>query len=214
MIAPSILSFDHSDLKAPVLELLDAGAKLIHLDVMDGQFVPPITIGDGVASGLRRLGDFLLEAHLMTMTPERHFEAFAAAGCKRIIFHVEATHHVHRLVQSLKAMGLEAGVAINPGTPVQAVEPVLDIVDEVLVMTVNPGWGGQAFIASTMEKVAWIRERSERVLIEVDGGIDDQTLGIAQRHGADLFVVGSHLTTGPSIGATFKRLSDLCGLKS
>jgi ribulose-phosphate 3-epimerase len=211
LIAPSVLSFDHSDLKTPVLELVAAGAQVIHLDIMDGQFVPPITIGDGVAKGLRKLGGFLLEAHLMTETPERHFEAFAKAGCARIIFHAEATAHSHRLVQTLKSMGVEAGIAVNPGTPVEAVEPVLGIVDEVLVMTVNPGWGGQEFIDSTMAKIAWVRERAPDVLIEVDGGIDDETLPIAKRHGADLFVVGSHLTKGATIGEAFRRLSALCG---
>jgi len=211
MIAPSILSFDHSDLRSPVIELAAAGAKIIHLDVMDGQFVPPITIGDGVAKGLRKLGDFLLEAHLMTNTPERHFEAFAEAGCGRIIFHIEATNHAHRLAQSLKGMGIGAGIAINPGTPAHAVESVLDVVDEVLVMTVNPGWGGQEFIESAMAKVAWVRERAPTVLIEVDGGIDEETLPMAKRHGANLFVVGSRLTKGPSIGEAFRRLSALCG---
>lgn len=211
MIAPSILSFDHSNLKAPVLELAEAGVQIIHLDVMDGQFVPPITIGDGVAKGLRQAGDFLLEAHLMTNTPEAHFEAFVKAGCQRIIFHAEATNHAHRLAQTLKSMGVEAGIAINPGTPAQAVEGVLDVVDEVLVMTVNPGWGGQEFIYSTMAKVAWIREQAPDVLIEVDGGIDDDTLPVAMRHGANLFVVGSQLTKGPSIGEAFRRLSALCG---
>jgi len=211
LIAPSVLSFDHSDLKTPVQELLEAGAELIHLDVMDGQFVPPITIGDGVAKGLRSLGDFVLEAHLMTETPERHFAAFAQAGCQRIIFHAEATKHAHRLAQMLRGMGIQPGIAINPGTPAQAVEAVLDVVDEVLVMTVNPGWGGQEFIDSAMAKVAWIRERAPDVLIEVDGGIDHETLPIAKRHGANLFVVGSNLTKGPSIGEAFRRLSALCG---
>jgi ribulose-phosphate 3-epimerase len=161
LIAPSVLSFDHSDLRTPVQELLQAGAQVIHLDVMDGQFVPPA--------------------------------------------------HAHRLVQMLKSMGLEAGVAINPGTPVQAVEGVLDIADEILVMTVNPGWGGQEFIDSVMGKVAWIREMAPEILIEVDGGIDDDTLPVAKRHGADLFVVGSALTRSGSIGEVFRRLSALCG---
>lgn len=211
MIAPSILSFDHSDVGTPVRELAEAGAQIIHLDVMDGQFVPPITIGDGVARGLRKLGDFLLEAHLMTLTPERHFEAFAEAGCKRIIFHAEVTPHAHRLAQTLRSMGLQAGIAINPGTPAQLIEPVLGEVDEVLVMTVNPGWGGQAFIASALEKVAWIRSQAPDILIEVDGGIDEATLKVAKAAGANLFVVGSHLTKGPSIGEAFRRLTALCG---
>jgi ribulose-phosphate 3-epimerase len=211
LIAPSILSFDHSDLQTPVKELIQAGAQIIHLDVMDGQFVPPITIGDGVARGLRKLGDFLLEAHLMTLTPERHFEAFAEAGCQRIIFHAEATSHAHRLAQTLKSMGLQAGIAINPGTPAQAVEAVLGEVDEVLVMTVNPGWGGQKFIASALQKIAWIRSQAPDILIEVDGGIDERTLIEAKDHGANLFVVGSHLNKGPSVGEALRRLSALCG---
>lgn len=211
MIAPSVLSFDHSDLRSPVIELLEAGAQLIHLDVMDGQFVPPITIGDGVAKGLRKLGDFTLEAHLMTLTPEAHFEAFAEAGCQRLIFHIEATNHAYRLAQSIQSLGLQAGIAMNPGTSVQAIESVLDVVDEVLVMTVNPGWGGQEFIHSTMAKVEWIRDRAPDILIEVDGGIDPETLPIARQCGANLFVVGSYLTKGGSIGEAYRRLSALCG---
>lgn len=211
MIAPSILSFDHSDLKTPVIQLLEAGANVIHLDVMDGQFVPPITIGDGVAKGLRLLGDFTLEAHLMTLTPEAHFDAFAAAGCQRIIFHAEATKHAHRHAQRLKAMGVEAGIAINPGTSVHAIEDLLEVVDMVLVMTVNPGWGGQEFIRTTMSKVAWVKEHAPDVLIEVDGGVDSNTLPIAREHGTDLFVVGSQLTKGSSIQEAFQRLSRLCG---
>lgn len=211
MIAPSVLSFDHSDLKSTVLELVKAGANLIHLDVMDGQFVPPITIGDGVAAGLASIGGLFLEAHLMTLTPERHFEAFAAAGCQRIIFHVEATAHAHRLAQTLRSMGIQPGIAINPATPASAVHEVLEVVDEVLVMTVNPGWGGQSFIESTLEKVRQIRSWNPNVLIEVDGGIDDQTLPRAKEAGANLFVVGSSLTKGPSVGDVFRRLSELCG---
>lgn len=213
MIAPSVLSFDHSNFEAPVKELAAAGAEVIHLDVMDGQFVPPITIGDGVARGLRKLGSFLLEAHLMTLTPEAHFETFVKAGCGRIIFHAEATCHSHRLIQTLHDLGVEAGIAINPGTPAHCVEPVLGFVDEVLVMTVNPGWGGQQFIEEALTKVAWLRASSPNLLIEVDGGIDDSTLPKAKASGANLFVVGSHLTKGPSIGDAFRRLSALCGSK-
>ena len=190
---------------------MEAGAEVIHLDVMDGQFVPPITIGDGVAKGLRSLGNFLLEAHLMTRTPEAHFDAFAKAGCERIIFHAEATDHSHRLIQTLHDMGVEAGVAINPGTAVQTIEPILGLADEILVMTVNPGWGGQRFIPEALAKVAWIRERNPKVLIEIDGGVDETTLPTAKSAGVDLFVVGSALTKGPSIGDMFRRLAALCG---
>jgi ribulose-phosphate 3-epimerase len=147
----------------------------------------------------------------MTLTPERHFEAFVQAGCQRIIFHAEATSHAHRLVQTLHGMGVKAGIAINPGTPAVEVEPRLDFVDEVLVMTVNPGGGGQKFIEAALEKVKWIRQRAPNIDIEVDGGIDDHTLTIAKEAGANLFVVGSHLTTGTSIESTFRRLRALCG---
>jgi len=184
---------------------------MIHLDVMDGQFVPPITIGDGVARGVRKLGSFTLEAHLMTETPERHFEAFRAAGCDRIIFHAEATSHAYRLAQTLHGMGVQAGIAINPGSSTALVEEVLNVVDEVLVMTVNPGWGGQTFIGSALAKVERIRSLRPDILIEVDGGIDEETLPRAKEAGANLFVVGSRLTEGPSIGEAYRRLAALCG---
>jgi ribulose-phosphate 3-epimerase len=211
LIAPSILSFDHSDLKAPVKTLFAAGAQIIHLDVMDGQFVPPITIGDGVAKGLMSVGDLFIEAHLMTLTPDRHFDAFVAAGCKRIIFHAEATVHAYRLAQSLKSRGIQAGIAINPGTPIHCVIPVLSILDLVLVMTVNPGWGGQEFIPTCLDKVAAIRALNHEVNIEVDGGIDDSTLPMAKAAGANLFVVGSHLAKGGDIDSNYRRLAALCG---
>ena len=210
-IAPSILSFDHSDLRSPVQELIRAGAELIHIDVMDGQFVPPITIGDGVVKGLAKLGPTFLEAHLMTMTPERQFHRFIAAGCHRIIFHQEAAPHAHRLVELLHEEGVQAGIAINPGTGTANVEPLLDIVDLVLVMTVNPGWGGQEFIASALKKVERIRSLSASVEIVVDGGINLTTLRSAKAAGANLFVAGSYLTRPPSIAASYRELAELCG---
>jgi ribulose-phosphate 3-epimerase len=209
-IAPSVLSFNLTDLRSPVGEMMQAGAACIHFDVMDGQFVPPITFGDSLVKSLRPLGDTLFEAHLMTLTPERHFEAFRRAGCSRIIFHQEASIHSHRLVQTLHDMGMEAGIAINPGTHWRAVEPVLGDVDLVLVMTVNPGWGGQAFIASAMESVREIRRRAPDILIEVDGGIDPTTLPVARDAGADLFVVGSYLERQPCLTEAIGRLRELC----
>jgi len=209
-IAPSVLSFPHGDLRKPVQELMQAGCDWIHLDIMDGQFVPPITFGDGMASYLRTLGSTAFEAHLMTNTPERQFEQFAKAGCKRIIFHAEATAHAHRLVQSLHAEGLEAGIAINPGTPANVVEPLLGLVELVLVMTVNPGWGGQNFIESCLDKVRHIRALDPVVKIEVDGGIDPQTLPCARKAGANVFVVGSWLAKQSSISQGMKELASLC----
>ena len=210
-LAPSILSFDLTDLKSSVRTLVDNGGQIVHLDVMDGQFVPPITFGDSYVKALRPSVDAMFEAHLMVLTPERQFEAFAEAGCKRIIFHVEATAHSHRLVQALQTMGVEAGIAINPGTPVEAVLSVVDIVDLVLVMTVNPGWGGQKFIHSALDKVSRLRGIRSDLLIEVDGGIDPITLPIAKAAGANVFVVGSHLAKAPSLGPAVKELVDLCG---
>lgn len=211
LLAPSILSFDLTDLKQSVVTLAENGAKVIHLDVMDGQFVPPITFGDSYVKALRPAVNSVFEAHLMVETPERQFEPFAKAGCSRIIFHVEATSHSHRLAQTLKSMGIEAGIAINPGTPVEAIEPVLDIVDIVLVMTVNPGWGGQSFLSGMLEKTARIRAMRPDVMIEVDGGIDPTTLPIARAAGANLFVVGSHLARAKSLAEATREMVTLCG---
>ena len=198
-LAPSILSFDLTSLSTSVPKLMAAGAHIVHLDVMDGQFVPPITFGDALAANLRKHTDAPMEAHLMTLTPERHFDAFIKAGCKRIVFHAEATPHAHRLIQSLKSQGIEAGIAINPGTPVSALEAVIDDLDMALVMTVNPGWGGQSFIASTMPKIRWIREQRPDMDIQVDGGIDPLTLPQVIEAGANSFVVGSYLLRAPSL---------------
>jgi ribulose-phosphate 3-epimerase len=209
-LAPSILSFDLTDLRDSVKTLSASGARIIHFDVMDGQFVPPITFGDSYVKALRPVVDSLFEAHLMVQTPERQFEAFAAAGCKRIIFHAEATAHAYRLAQSLSAMGVEPGIAINPGTPVQAVEPLLDVVGLVLVMTVNPGWGGQSFLSPTLDKVAHVRRLRPDIDIEVDGGVDPATLPIARAAGANVFVVGSHFARAESLADSVQEMVRLC----
>jgi ribulose-phosphate 3-epimerase len=210
-LAPSILSFDLTDIHLAVKTMVGAGAEVIHLDVMDGQFVPPITFGDSYVRSLRPLVDTLFEAHLMVENPEAQFEPFVAAGCQRIIFHVEATPHAYRLTQTLKELGVQAGVAINPGTPVEAVQPLLRVLDEVLVMTVNPGWGGQKFLCECLEKVTRLRELKPDLLIEVDGGIDATTLPIAQQSGANLFVVGSHLAKASNLKEATAELVRLCG---
>lgn len=174
---------------------------------MDGQFVPPITFGDAYVKSLSSLHpSAYLEAHLMTLTPERHFESFAAAGCKRIIFHVEATSHAHRHVQAIRALGISPGIAINPGTSVESVKELSEIVDLFLVMTVNPGWGGQTFLPHTVRKIRQIREISETVAIEVDGGIDPQTLPLVKNAGANVYVVGSYLAKAPNLFDAAKEL--------
>lgn len=211
LLAPSIISFDMTNLQDSVRTMDEAGAQILHLDVMDGQFVPPITFGADYTRSLRPHSNALFEAHLMTMTPERHFGAFAEAGCGRIIYHAETTRHAHRLAQELRDMGVSPGIAINPGTPLEPVVEVLELVDLVLVMTVNPGWGGQRMIGSALRKVSRLREiAGDELLIEVDGGIDDRTLPAARRAGANVFVVGSHLARASDLADATRELVQLC----
>ena len=209
-LAPSILSFDFSRLREAVMELTAAGAERVHFDVMDGQFVPPITFGDQLVANLRGVTDIPFEAHLMTLTPDRHFDAFIAAGCKRIYFHYEATPHAHRLAQALRHKGIEAGVALNPATPGLVLQPIINDIDAVLIMTVNPGWGGQAFIESMLGKVKEVRAMRADIDIEVDGGIEPETLPRACAAGANLFVTGSYLAKSKSITQGIKTLMKAC----
>lgn len=210
-LAPSILSFDPGRLSEGISACMAAGVDWIHLDVMDGQFVPPITFGADLAASAKKLGSTPIEAHLMTLTPERHFEGFIAAGCERVIFHAEATPHAHRLCQALRKQGVQAGVAINPGTPVEALSACLPVMDLALVMTVNPGWGGQAFIHEALVKVAEIRKLAPRLPIQVDGGIDPTTLPLARNAGATVFVAGSYLTRAATIDEGIAELRAACG---
>jgi ribulose-phosphate 3-epimerase len=194
--------------------MMRGGADIIHLDVMDGQFVPPITFGADLAKSLSRQGDTPIEAHLMTLTPQAHFRAFTDAGCTRIIFHIETVAHAHRYCQQLREMGVEAGVAINPSTPASALEPLLDVMDLALVMTVNPGWGGQKLIGTCVDKVRAIRAMAPDLAIQVDGGIDPSTIGPVWDAGATDFVAGSYLMRAPSISEGIQELKSACGSKS
>jgi ribulose-phosphate 3-epimerase len=193
-VAPSILSADFSKLGAQIEEVMDAGARVIHFDVMDGHFVPPITIGPLVLSGIAdqvHAAGGAVDVHLMIAAPERQIEEFAKAGADSITFHEEATPHANRTLHAIRELGCLAGVAINPGTPVEAVSELRGYADIVLCMTVNPGWGGQSFIATSPAKVERLRPLVGEARIEVDGGVDTATAGSVAAAGASLFVAGS-----------------------
>lgn len=211
-IAPSILSADFANLQRDI-EIVDKnGADLIHIDAMDGQFVPNITLGPNVVSAIRKVTDLTLDVHLMIEYPERYIEAFAQAGADIITVHVEATKHLHRTLQQIKQTGKKCGVVINPATPVSAIEMVLGDVDMVLVMTVNPGFGGQSFIPMTLEKIkqlAYLREQNHySYLIEVDGGINDETAKLCREAGVDIAVAGSYIYEASDIKAAIDSLKE------
>jgi ribulose-phosphate 3-epimerase len=210
-IAPSLLSCDFSQLAEQVELVMDAGAKVMHVDVMDGHFVPPITIGPLIAESIRDLvhgRGGILDCHLMIERPERQVEAFAKAGADVITVHPAATPHIHYALQMIRAAGCAAGVVINPGTPVEAVAPVAEIIDLCLLMSVNPGWGGQRYIASSTGRLAQLRELlPPEVVLEVDGGISLETVDEAREAGAEVFVAGSAVFGAPDPSAAFRALA-------
>ncbi len=194
-IAPSILAADFGCLGDQVLQAQDAGAELIHIDVMDGRFVPNITMGPLVVQAVARVARIPLDVHLMIVEPERYIDQFADSGASAISVHVEACPHLHRTLAQIKEAGCRAGVALNPHTPAESIREVLELVEQINVMTVNPGFGGQQFISATTSKISQLRrmvlDGGHDIDIEVDGGINSQTIATARACGANIMIAGS-----------------------
>ena len=217
-IAPSLLASDFSRLAEQIEIVMDAGARVIHVDVMDGHFVPPITIGPLIVEAIRDLvkgRGGILDVHLMIERPERQVEAFAKAGADVITVHPEATPNIHYALKLIRELGCHAGVVINPGTPVEAVGPVAEIIDLCLLMSVNPGWGGQKYIPTSTKRLARLRELlPDEVVLEVDGGITLETIDEAHEAGAALLVAGSSVFGADDPGAAFARLAGRLSLET
>ncbi|MBQ7762842.1 MAG: ribulose-phosphate 3-epimerase [Flavobacteriales bacterium] len=210
LISPSLLSADFANLERDVKMLNESSADFIHLDIMDGVFVPNISFGIPVVEAVSRHSEKPLDVHLMIVEPERYTEQFARLGANVITIHQEATRHLHRAVQQIKARKVKAGVSINPATPVSSLEDIIADIDLVLVMSVNPGFGGQAFIDNTYKKLARLREMIElsgsKALIEVDGGVNDRNAAALFDAGADILVAGNYVFKSPDPKAAIDLL--------
>lgn len=209
-IAPSILAADYANFASELKRIEETSAEYVHIDIMDGQFVSNISFGADVVASMRKHSKLVFDCHLMVVNPERYVDAFAQAGADIMTIHAESTLHIHGALQKIKAAGMKAGVVINPGTPVSAIESVLSLVDQVLIMTVNPGFGGQAFIPEMLEKVAKVAQlRDEKGYdfdIEVDGGVDNKTIKACYDAGANVFVAGSYLFKASDLTAQVETL--------
>ncbi len=214
-IAPSILSADFARLSEEITLVEKGGADWLHLDIMDGHFVPNITFGPPLLKDLRKISSLPFDTHLMIENPDRYLEAFRSAGSDIITVHYEACPHLHRTIQRIKELGAKAGVSLNPATPVSVLERIIQDVDLVLIMSVNPGFGGQSFIPSSIEKLSQaadlIRMKRSSAYLEVDGGIDQHTAKAAVRAGANVLVAGSSVFGSPDIPSAIQALRASAG---
>lgn len=196
IVAPSLLAADFSRLKEEVQEVEKCGAEYLHLDVMDGNFVPNISYGSPVISAIRPHSNLVFDVHLMVEEPDRFIKDFVDAGADIITVHVEATKHLHRTIQLIKSYGKKVGVALNPATPIETLKHVVKEIDMILIMSVNPGFGGQAFIPETLNKIKELRTLYPEIDIEVDGGVNEKTVEAIKEAGANILVAGSYLFSG------------------
>jgi ribulose-phosphate 3-epimerase len=209
-VAPSVLSADFGRLAEEVNAMEAVGAEMLHLDVMDGHFVPNISFGVPVIKSLRKHTELFMDAHLMISEPKRYAEAFVKAGCDHLTFHIEVTDVPRAVIEHIRGLGVSVGVSINPGTPVSSIEAILDDVDLVLVMSVWPGFGGQAFMPEVLDKVRALRTRLRpNQRLQIDGGVDAKTIGDCAAAGADTFVAGTAIFGTPDPPAAMKRLHEL-----
>ncbi len=210
-VAPSILSADFADLASEIAQVEAAGVKMIHLDVMDGHFVPNITIGPGVVAKLRAHSKLMFDTHLMISDPKKYAKSFVEAGSDHLTFHIEAVSEPAKLIEYIHSLGVTCGVSLNPETPVEAIEEVAQLCDMILVMTVHPGFGAQKFIASAAKKCKRIREiLGARVRVEVDGGIDPVTAPVAVSYGADTIVSGNAVFSKPDRAKAIEAIVSAC----
>lgn len=210
LIAPSILSADFRHLERQIQEVTRAGADWLHLDIMDGHFVPNITFGPMVVKTIRSISKLPLDTHLMIEQPENYLEDFKNAGANRITVHVETCPHLHRTIHQIKELGLKAGVTLNPATPAATLAEILPFVDLVLVMTVNPGFGGQKFIASMIDKIREVRgmidQVNSRIFLEVDGGVSEKNAADLVRAGANVLVAGNSIFGSTNVAKSLKNI--------
>lgn len=213
-IAPSILSADFSKMREEIELVEKAGADLIHIDIMDGHFVPNLTFGPGFVKSLRKVTSLPLDVHLMISNPEDFIERFVQSGADWISFHIEATPHVHRLIFQIKEMGKKAGISLNPSTPIHFLNEILKDLDFVLIMSVNPGFGGQKFIPSSIPKIAqlnhWIKGKNLPIPIEVDGGVNIENCEELVKNGAEILVSGSGIFNTQDPAGTIRKMKEIC----